>query len=60
MFNKNTLKGIVLGILIGGVAPVYGWMMDDDVCELKAGDLSHVVKDAISNCEIINQSIKCY
>jgi len=49
---NNLLKGIVLGILIGGAVPAYSYMTMDNACDLTAGDLKEIVRDAVDGCDI--------
>ena len=51
MENKNLFKGVLLGILIGTIGPVFSYYSSySDVCELNAGDLEDIVEDAIEDC----------
>jgi hypothetical protein len=51
MKNKNLFIGILFGILIGTIGPVYGYYNSyTDICELNAGDLEDIVEDAIEDC----------
>ena len=45
MENKNLFKGVLLGILIGTIGPVFSYYSSySDVCELNAGDLEDIVE----------------
>ena len=55
MEKKNFIKGILLGIIIGTIAPVYSYYYyNTNLCELKVDDLEEiiedVVEDVIENC----------
>jgi|TARA_R110002126_G_scaffold257210_2_gene400239 hypothetical protein len=47
-YFTGILIGTLIGLLIGGIAPVYSFYSSfSDVCELNAGDLKDIVKEAI-------------